>query len=141
MVDWLTPEQRNRNMSAIRAKDTKPELLVRKLVFSMGYRYRLHVKGLPGRPDLVFPRLHKIIDVRGCFWHRHTCKDGSRTPGSNSAYWIPKIERNVARDEQNSEKLADLGWQVLVVWECETKSKDDLRQILGRFLGCREAAD
>jgi DNA mismatch endonuclease, patch repair protein len=122
-------------MSAIRAKNTKPEMLVRKLVFSMGYRYRLHVGKLPGRPDLVFPRLRKVIDIRGCFWHRHTCKDGSRTPESNTTYWAPKIERNVARDEENKQKLSELGWCVLVVWECETKSREKLSQILTQFLG------
>ena len=95
-MDWLTPEQRTRNMAAIRAKDTKPEMLVRKVVFRLGYRYRLHVPDLPGHPDLVFPRLRKIIDVRGCFWHRHTCKDGARTPAANAGYWKSKIERNVA---------------------------------------------
>jgi DNA mismatch endonuclease (patch repair protein) len=134
MVDWLTPEQRSRNMSAIRAKDTKPELVVRKLVFSMGYRYRLHVKELPGRPDLVFPRLRKVIDIRGCFWHRHTCKDGSRVPSSNHDYWAVKIARNVARDKDNQQKLIDLGWRVLVVWECETKSTAQLFQELRQFL-------
>jgi DNA mismatch endonuclease, patch repair protein len=137
MVDWLTPEQRSRNMSAIRAKDTKPELMVRKLVFSLGYRYRLHVKDLPGRPDLVFPKRRKIIDVRGCFWHRHTCKDGARTPEANAEYWAPKIERNTQRDRENGEKWKRLGWDVCVLWECEIKDNEALRRIILTFLGRR----
>jgi DNA mismatch endonuclease, patch repair protein len=135
MVDWLTPEQRSRNMSAIRAKDTKPELIVRKLAFSMGYRYRLHLKSLPGRPDLAFPRLRKIIEVRGCFWHRHTCKDGQRTPGTNTNYWAPKIDQNVRRDRQNEEKMKGLGWKVFVIWECETKNTEVLKKLIVAFLG------
>ena len=134
MADWLTREQRHRNMSAIRATDTKPEMIVRKLVFSLGYRYRLHVRNLPGRPDLVFPRLRKIIEIRGCFWHRHTCKDGSRTPEMNANYWKPKIDRNVARDQENERRLLEMGWQVLILWECEIKRRDQLRQMLSQFL-------
>lgn len=133
-MDWLTPEQRTRNMAAIRAKDTKPEMLVRKLVFSFGYRYRLHVTDLPGHPDLVFPRLRKIIDVRGCFWHRHTCKDGARTPEDNAEYWKSKIERNVARDTKNSYEWKKQGWDVLILWECQTKSKEELAEKVRTFL-------
>jgi DNA mismatch endonuclease (patch repair protein) len=133
-MDWLTPEQRTRNMSAIRAKDTKPEMLVRKLVFSLGYRYRLHARNLPGCPDLVFPRLRKIIDVRGCFWHRHTCKDGARTPETNAGYWGPKIQRNVARDRENEEGWKRLGWDVLVLWECQAKEREALKQVILAFL-------
>jgi DNA mismatch endonuclease, patch repair protein len=109
-------------------------MIVRKLVFSMGYRYRLHVKDLPGRPDLVFPRLRKIIEVRGCFWHRHTCKDGARTPETNAGYWASKIDRNIQRDRENGLLLAGLGWRVLAVWECETKNRDFLRHKVARFL-------
>jgi DNA mismatch endonuclease, patch repair protein len=133
-MDWLTPEQRKRNMVAIRAKDTKPEMLVRKLVFSPGYRYRLHARDLPGHPDMVFPSLRKIIDVRGCFWHRHTCKDGVRTPETNAGYWAPKIERNVARDRENEEAWRRLGWDVLVLWECQVKEREALRQVILGFL-------
>lgn len=133
-MDWLTPEQRKRNMTAIRAKDTKPEMIVRKIVFSLRYRYRLHVRNLPGRPDLAFPRLRKIIDVRGCFWHRHTCKDGARTPETNAGYWVPKIERNVIRDRENEEQLRQLGWDVLVLWECQTRDHAALKELILAFL-------
>src|ERR1700692_381731 len=107
MADVLTPEQRRRNMAAIRSWNTKPEMIVRRLVFRMGYRFRLHRRDLPGRPDLVFAGRRKIIEVRGCFWHGHTCKDGARSPETNSAYWKSKIARNVSRDRQNAGQLRD----------------------------------
>lgn len=134
MADWMTSRQRSRNMAAIRSKHTKPELLVRKLVFSMGYRYRLHVAKLPGKPDLVFRRSRKIIEVRGCFWHRHTCRDGKRVPGSNQDYWIAKIKRNRERDAANQKQLVKDGWTILVIWECETKDVNQLRIQLRQFL-------
>ena len=134
MADWLTPEQRSRNMAAIRSKNTRPEMIVRRLVFSMGYRYRLHVSTLPGKPDLVFPRSRKIIEVRGCFWHRHKCKEGQRIPGSNQEYWISKIDRNVARDRKNAKALAKEQWSVLVIWACEIRSLKNLQERLAKFL-------
>lgn len=110
-------------MSLIRSKDTGPEMLVRRLVHSMGYRYRLHRKDLPGKPDLVFGPRKKVIEVRGCYWHAHVrydpaCKRG-RPAKSNTGYWGPKLERNIARDERNLHNLQNLGFQVLVLWECE----------------------
>jgi DNA mismatch endonuclease, patch repair protein len=134
MVDRMSSEQRSRNMAAIRSKHTKPELVVRKLVFSMGYRYRLHVAGLPGTPDLVFPSRRKIIEVRGCFWHRHACRVGRRIPQSNREYWIAKIKRNKWRDQVNQSRLIKLGWSVLTVWECEARDVDRVRARLSRFL-------
>jgi DNA mismatch endonuclease, patch repair protein len=133
-MDWLTPEQRRRNMAAIRAKGTKPEMIVRRLVFSLGYRYRLHVKDLPSSPDLVFPRLRKIIEVRGCFWHRHSCKDGARTPEANAEYWAQKIQRNAERDRLNEEKLKQLGWEILIIWDCQTRKREELLNRVACFL-------
>lgn len=123
MADWLTVEQRSRVMQAIKSKDTGPEMLVRRLVHGLGYRYRLHKKGLPGRPDLVFAGRKKIIFVHGCFWHAHDCRFG-RAPKSRQDYWIPKLRRNKERDEENRTQLEALGWEVLTIWECQLKSKD-----------------
>jgi DNA mismatch endonuclease, patch repair protein len=134
MADVLTSEQRRRNMSAIRSRDTKPEIAVRKLVFRMGYRFRLHCRDLPGRPDLVFAGRRKIIEVRGCFWHNHTCKDGTRSPETNSEYWKAKIARNVTRDRQNARQLRALGWHILEIWECESKELSTLEVLIRTFL-------
>ncbi len=134
MTDKLTPERRSENMRRIRASDTSPELAVRRLVHAMGFRYRLHVKRLPGRPDLVLARLGRIIMVHGCFWHSHEgCKD-SHTPKTRLDYWRPKLEGNRRRDIENTVKLEQLGWRVLVVWECETTKKQRLAGRLKRFL-------
>jgi DNA mismatch endonuclease, patch repair protein len=123
-VDKLTPKARSENMRQIRSKNTSPEIIVRKLVFSLGYRYRLHRKDLPGNPDLVFPARKKVIFVHGCFWHQHNgCREG-RVPGSRQEYWAPKLERNKARDEFHLTSLKQLGWKALVIWECELKQLD-----------------
>lgn len=128
---------RSSQMALIRGKDTKPELAVRRLVHGLGYRFRLHRKDLPGKPDLVFPRLRKAIEVRGCFWHQHPAPEcgRSRVPKTNREFWIPKLERNVARDAVNEVALKDLGWELLVVWECETMPtrRGELRQKLATF--------
>jgi DNA mismatch endonuclease, patch repair protein len=106
-------------MRKIRHKDTKPEIVVRKLVTKLGYRYRLHVKDLPGKPDIVIRRLKRAIFVHGCFWHLHdACREG-RIPGSRTGYWAPKLLRNVQRDQAHLEQLEKSGWRVLVIWECE----------------------
>lgn len=124
-------------MRAVKSKDTKPEMVVRRLVHGLGYRYRLHVGGLPGKPDLVFPRRRKVIFVHGCFWHGHDCRRGARQPAANDEYWKAKIARNRQRDADNFLALRESGWQVLIVWECETKVRDRptlmqrLRQTLG----------
>lgn len=120
-MDCLTPEQRRRNMSAIKGRDTKPEILLRKLLHSLGYRFRIQRKDLPGRPDIVLPRYKAAIFVNGCFWHRHAgCKLAS-TPSTNSEFWQKKFAANVERDARNYAALKELGWNVLIIWECEVK--------------------
>lgn len=124
-------------MSRVRSKDTKPELLVRRLVHGMGYRYRLHSRTLPGHPDLVFTRRRKIVFVHGCFWHRHPdpgCKL-ARMPKSRLDFWAPKLELNRRRDIESQAKLRELGWDVLVVWECELRDRADLESRIRSFLG------
>lgn len=106
-------------MAQVRSTDTSPEIFVRRLLHSMGYQYRLHVKSLPGNPDIVFPRKHKAIFVHGCFWHQHNCKRGRRRPTSNKAYWHAKLDKNKQRDKRNRAELRKLGWKCLVVWECQ----------------------
>jgi DNA mismatch endonuclease (patch repair protein) len=109
-------------MSQIRSKDTKPEMAVRQLTFSLGYRYRLHDRKLPGTPDLVFPGRHKVIFVNGCFWHGHGCRLAKSRPKSNSDYWNQKIDGNCERDVSNTAKLRAEGWGVLVIWECQIEN-------------------
>jgi DNA mismatch endonuclease, patch repair protein len=118
MTDTFTKAERSRIMAAIKSRDTTPELTVRRLVHSLGYRYRLHVRSLPGTPDLVFPRLRKVINVNGCFWHLHRCAH-CRVPSSRRSYWIAKLERNAARDVRTVRELRRSGWQVMVIWECQ----------------------
>lgn len=123
-------------MARIKSKDMKPELIVRRLAHSLGYRFRLHRRGLPGSPDLVFPSRKAVIFVHGCFWHQHSsveCAD-ARLPQSNQTYWLPKLARNVARDAENLSKLKADGWRSLVVWECETKNNRELTSRLRKFL-------
>lgn len=134
MADVLTPEQRRRNMAAIWGKNTKPEIIVRRLVHSLGYRYRLHRKDLPGKPDLVFHSRHKIIEVFGCYWHMHDCKYGRVVPKTNTDFWQNKRLANVARDTRNSEELSKQGWRVLVIWECEIKNTEKLEERIVQFL-------
>lgn len=124
-------------MAAIRSKDMKPEMVVRQLVYGLGYRYRLHRKDLPGKPDLVFGPRRKVVFVHGCFWHLHPdsgCLD-ARPPKSNVDYWGPKLRRNVERDAQHLGALRKMGWHTMVIWECETKDTDRLTKRLKRFLG------
>jgi DNA mismatch endonuclease, patch repair protein len=137
VTDKLTPDRRSENMRRIKSKDMKPELAVRRTVHALGYRYRLHRKDLPGKPDLAFGPRRKVIFVHGCFWHGHEregCLD-ARKPKSNTAYWNPKLARNKERDAARVAALQAGGWKVLTIWECETK---DLRAIARRvkaFLG------
>lgn len=137
MADKLTPQQRSANMARIRAKDTKPEMLVRRMVHGMGFRYRLHRKDLPGKPDLVFGPRRKVIFVHGCFWHLHACR-GGRIPASRRDYWAPKLQRNAERDAEHLAALRAAGWQVLIVWECETKDLAALQSRLAEFLETEE---
>ena len=122
MVDVHAPKIRSRNMSAIKEKNTKPELTVRKFCHSRGLRYRLHRKNLPGTPDLVFPKYNCVIFVNGCFWHRHKHCKYSTEPKSNIAFWKNKFLENVERDKRNAMALSKLGWKVHVVWECEART-------------------
>jgi len=127
--------ERSRIMAAVKSKDTSPELVVRRIVHGLGFRYRLHVAGLPGAPDLVFPRLRKIVIVNGCFWHMHAC-GACRIPASRRGYWVAKLNRNAARDKRTRRALRRLGWSVLVVWECQTKPRisEPLQSRLAKFL-------
>ncbi len=127
--------ERSRIMAAVKSKDTTPEIAVRRLVHSLGYRYRLHVRSLPGTPDLVFPRLRKIINVNGCFWHMHSCAR-CRVPSSRRDYWTAKMRRNAARDKRTQRELRQTGWRVLVIWECQTSlsHEDRLRARIIAFL-------
>lgn len=123
-------------MGKIQSKDTCPEMIVRKLVHSLGYRYRLHRKDLPGKPDLVFSSRKKIIFVHGCFWHQHAnpiCKI-ARIPKSKTHYWIPKLQRNVERDSQHQKLLEAEGWEILIIWECEVRNMDELEKAITKFL-------
>ena len=125
---------RSETMRAVKSKNTGPELFVRRLIHSLGYRYHLHRKDLPGKPDLVFPGRRKVIFVHGCFWHQHDCQRGSRVPKTNVDYWLPKLSRNKGRDQKNIDLLQSSGWDVLVVWECELKDSDVLKQRICFFL-------
>lgn len=133
-MDTVTPETRSRMMAAVRGKNTKPELIVRRQAHAMGFRFRLHRRDLPGRPDIVFPCLRCVIFVHGCFWHRHRGCDGTTTPKDNAELWAAKFKRNVERDRAAVQGLRALGWRVLVVWECQTRDASSLRRKLDRFL-------
>ncbi len=134
MADNLTAEQRKRNMTAIKSRHTKPEIIVRSIIHRLGFRFRLHDKKLVGKPDIVLPRHRKIILVHGCFWHIHDCKRGNVTPKTNTEYWQTKRFRNVERDKSNLETYRESGWKVLTIWECETKDSAALEVKLRNFL-------
>ena len=121
-------------MARVRAKDTRPEMHVRKLIFALGYRYRLHAKDLPGHPDIVFRKLGKVIFIHGCFWHRHSSCALARLPKSRLDFWIPKLEGNRKRDEKNRRALQREGWNVLTIWECQLKNSKRLGERIRRFL-------
>jgi len=124
MSDVVSPEVRSRMMSGIKGKDTKPEMIIRKGLFRRGFRYRLHSKQLPGKPDLVLPRYQAVIFVHGCFWHQHDCRL-FKWPKSNTEFWREKITGNVQRDKRDYQKLDNADWRILVVWECAMKGKSD----------------
>jgi len=136
VADKFSPEKRRAIMQAIRGKDTKPELVVRRLVFSLGFRYRLHDPSLPGKPDLVFKSRRKAIFVHGCYWHRHSCPRGKSFPSGSRAFWGTKFEQNKKRDAKTRRALASLGWFSLVVWECQARPSKlaSLRKRLASFL-------
>jgi DNA mismatch endonuclease, patch repair protein len=129
-----TPELRSRIMRAVKRGNTGPELIVRSLAHRMGYRFRLHRKDLPGKPDLVFPSLRKAIFVHGCFWHGHDCARGARAPKTNREYWQSKIERNRSRDVRTIAALTEDGWNMLVIWECEMQDDHALQKRIKAFL-------
>lgn len=127
-------------MSAVRSKDTKPEMTVRRIAHELGFRFRLHRADLPGRPDIVFPGRHAVVFVHGCWWHGHTCARGARVPKANRDYWIAKVTRNKRRDESVIARLQAEGWRVLVVWECEINDRDALARTLKDFLVVRPSS-
>lgn len=133
MVDKISAEVRSSIMSRIRNKDTRPEIAVRSLLHRLGYRFRLHRKSLQGCPDIVLPKYRAVVFVHGCFWHQHAGCPYSHVPKSNRTYWLPKLDRNSARDREANTKLKECGWRVLVIWECETKSKELLTEKISSF--------
>src|SRR5207253_1748868 len=134
-ADVLTPEQRSYNMSRIRGRHTTPEIRVRKLLHRLGLRYRLHGKGLPGKPDLVFPGARTVLFVHGCFWHMHRCRYGKPAPATNKDFWAEKRRSNVERDRRNRAALKAAGWQVFEIWECATRNDEKLVARLAPLIG------
>jgi DNA mismatch endonuclease, patch repair protein len=122
-MDVHSPEQRSFNMSRIRGKDTGPEMIVRRWFWKNGYRYRLHRKDLPGKPDIILPKYHAVLFVHGCFWHRHGCK-ATTAPSTNQEFWLKKFNDTITRDNQNIQTLIENGWRVAIVWECVLKNKN-----------------
>jgi len=139
MTDVVTPEERSRIMAAVRSRDTAPEKSVRSLLHRMGYRFRLHRRDLPGCPDIVLPRFRLVIFVHGCFWHRHPGCGLARIPKTRVRFWTDKLEGNRARDLRNQAGLRDLGWSVLVVWECELRDMELLDDRIRDTLKARES--
>jgi DNA mismatch endonuclease (patch repair protein) len=136
--DVLSPAERSALMSRIRGQDTRPERAVRSMVHGLGFRFRLHGRDLPGRPDLVLPRLRTVIFVHGCFWHRHARCRYATTPATRRAFWLEKFERNVERDRRTAKALRRLGWSVITVWECQLRRPEKVRARLERMLEQRE---
>ncbi len=134
MTDILTQEQRSKLMGRIRCKNTTPEMIVRKLVHGMGYRYRLHIRALPGCPDIVFPSRKKVIFVHGCFWHRHSGCENATMPKTRREFWRAKLTANKQRDKRNLRLLENSGWSCLVLWECELDDANQLAVRISEFL-------
>jgi DNA mismatch endonuclease (patch repair protein) len=134
MTDVFTKDKRSWIMSRVKGRDTKPEILVRSLVHRMGFRFRLHRRDLPGKPDIVLPRHKKVIFVHGCFWHGHKQCSRSKRPTTNERFWNKKLDGNIERDKRFRRKLHRMGWKVVVVWQCETRNPEKLLQKLERFL-------
>ena len=130
-MDNLSKKERSKNMINIKSKNTKPELIIRKLLFSKGYRYKIHDKKLPGKPDIVMPKLKVVVNVNGCYWHYHGCSR-SNIPKTQTGYWVEKLENNKRRDFQNKRKLKKLGWRVIDIWECTLK-KSNLEKTFNRL--------
>ena len=134
MPETLSKAERSRVMAAVKSRDTTPELIVRHIVHSLGFRFRLHQRGLPGTPDIVLPKFRKIINVHGCFWHMHACQRRRKAPVKRAGYWNKKLLSNVERDRRSIKRLRREGWSVLVVWECQTRNLTRLSGRLLRFL-------
>lgn len=147
MADTLSKARRSWNMSLIQGKDTGPERIVRSLLHRMGYRFRLHVRTLPGRPDVVLPKYRTVVFVHGCFWHRHSGCKNCTTPTNNRQFWVKKLEGNATRDRAHIRALRKLGWRVVVIWECETEGlggTDKVRRRLIRLVprkACRDKGE
>ena len=139
-MDTMTKEQRSSIMSRVHGKNTQPEMHIRSFLFRHGFRFRLHVKTLPGHPDIVLPKYRTVIEVRGCFWHRHPGCKRATTPSTNVEFWREKFERNVDRDEKTEKQLKELGWNLIVVWECELKNDGFLETLPDRIKGYKHGA-
>ena len=133
MTDMVSPERRSRIMAQIKGFDTRPEVLVRRVLHRLGYRFRLHARSLPGKPDIVLPRHKTVVLVHGCFWHGHRCADGHK-PKSNTAYWDRKLEGNKKRDSRNKALLRRAGWRPVVVWSCQCTSEAELERIIRKAM-------
>lgn len=134
MSDKVSAEQRSRIMARVKNKNTGPEIVVRKTLHRLGYRFRLHRRDLPGNPDIVLPRYHSVIFVHGCFWHGHPGCSRANRPQTNSEFWNTKLDKNLRRDQEVQMHLRSLGWQVLVIWQCELKDREELEQQISNFL-------
>ena len=134
-MDTLSPEKRSWNMSRIRSRDTKPEVVVRSLLHGMGYRFRLHRRDLPGRPDIVLPKYKIAVFVNGCFWHRHEGCRYAYSPKTRTDFWMAKFRDNVERDHRQQEELRNLNWKVVTIWECEIRDREHLPELIVQRLG------
>jgi DNA mismatch endonuclease (patch repair protein) len=141
MTDIVDQATRSRMMARIRNRDTAPEMAVRRELYRLGIRYRLHNGKLPGRPDIVIGRLRTVIFVHGCYWHRHPGCRLAYTPKSNVEFWQRKLEGNTKRDAENQARLVEMGWRVIVIWECETRDRTTLRERLAKLLGMESGAE
>jgi DNA mismatch endonuclease, patch repair protein len=135
MTDRISKARRSANMRAVRSRNTRPEVVVRQIAFRLGYRFRLHRRDLPGKPDIAFPGRQKVIFVHGCFWHQHKGCRRATVPKSNTRFWLPKLARNTARDAEQLTAIRKRGWRALIVWECEIKNQRRLGTKMERFLG------
>jgi len=140
MADTVTPNRRSEIMGLVRNKDTRPELIVRRILHSLGLRFRLHRRDLPGQPDIVLPKYRCVVFVHGCFWHQHTACRKSKLPGTRARFWRTKLQGNTLRDSKNQQQLKLLGWDVLTVWECQTKREDELKEMLRSYFDDRKIA-
>ena len=134
-MDRISPQRRSWNMGRIHSADTKPEMVVRSFLHRNGFRFRLHIKSLPGTPDIVLPKYKTVIEVRGCYWHRHDGCKKTTTPSTNTEFWQKKFAENIARDKRVEDELQKLGWRVIILWECELNNKNKLDDIVMQLHG------